>query len=795
MKFSESWLREWVNPDISSEQLSDQLTMAGLEVDDVEKVASSFTGVIVGKVVECIQHPNADKLQVTKVDIGQAELLNIVCGAPNCRKGLTVACATIGAILPGDFEIKAAKLRGEPSEGMLCSYSELGIADDHNGIIELPDDAPLGQDIRQYLKLDDNAIEVSVTPNRADCFGIIGIARDISAVNNITLVEPKFKISAVSITDKVSIKVLEPNAVPRYLGRVVKGINIKAATPLWMKEKLRRSGIRSIDAVVDITNYVLIELGHPMHAFDLQKINGGITVRYGHPQEKLVLLDGNEIEIKAKTLVIADDTKALALAGILGGKDSGVSAETKDILLEAAFFSPLAIAGKAREYGLHTDASHRYERGVDPTLQHKAMQRATELLLSICGGLAGPIIDVTDPNEMPKQASISLRRKKVDSLIGYHIDSQRIMDILVRLGCEVIAKGNVWQVKAPSWRFDIQIEEDLIEEIARIYGYNNIPNQNINVELVMKPNSETNISGNRFKDLLVDRGYQEAVTYSFVDPKIQALLHPKQDAIILPNPISSEMSTMRLSLWSGLLDAVIYNQNRQQQRIRLFETGLRFVPDNKSEYGVKQELMLSGIITGSVCDEHWAIKKQYVDFFDLKGDVESILAISGINDNVQFKKSDNPALHPGQSASIYIKNELVGYLGILHPEIEKKLGLNSKALVFELILDKISTKKIPLAQDISKYPANRRDIAIIVDSNIDAADILNTCKNTGGEQLVDVNLFDIYQGDNIKEGQKSLAISLILQDKTRTLADEDINHIVNQCITALQSRFKALLRE
>lgn len=795
MKFSESWLREWVNPEISSEQLSDQLTMAGLEVDDIEKVAPPFTGVVVGKVVECKQHPNADKLRVTKVDVGQTELLDIVCGAPNCRQGLVVACATIGAVLPGDFIIKAAKLRGEPSEGMLCSFSELGIADEQDGIIELPDDAPLGQDIRQYLKLDDNVIEVSVTPNRADCFGIIGIARDISAVNNLHVTEPKFKTNTVSIDDKINIDVQEPKAAPCYLGRIIKNIDVAAKTPLWLKEKLRRGGIRSIDAVVDITNYVLLELGHPMHAFDLQKIEGGITVRYGLPQEKLVLLDGSEIEIKPKTLVIADDKKALALAGIFGGQDSGVSINTKDVLLESAFFAPLVIAGKAREYGLHTDASHRYERGVDPALQIKAMERATELLLSICGGAAGPIIDVTSSDNLPMQATITLRREKIDSLIGYHIESQRIIDILVRLGCEVVALEDSWQVKAPTWRFDIQIEQDLVEEIARIYGYNNIPNEHLNIELVMHPNSETHTPLSRFKNLLVDNGYQEAVTYSFVDPKIQTLLHPNQQAIILPNPISSEMSAMRLSLWSGLLGAVIYNQNRQQQRIRLFETGLRFVPDENSEFGVKQETMLAGVITGNLYDEHWAIKKQLVDFFDLKGDIENILSIAGITDVIQFKKSDNPALHPGQNAALYVRNELVGYLGVLHPEIEKKLGLNNKALIFELILDKLSTKNIPIAQDISKYPANRRDIAVIVDSNINAADIIYVCKNAGGSQLTDVSLFDMYQGDNIKPGQKSLAISLILQDKTRTLADDDISTIVNQCISALQNNFKALLRE
>lgn len=795
MKFSESWLREWVNPAISSEQLCEQLTMAGLEVDGVEKVSGDFSGVVIGKVVECKQHPNADKLRITKVDIGQEQLLNIVCGAPNCRLGLTVACATIGAILPGDFKIKAAKLRGEPSEGMLCSYSELGISDDHNGIIELPEDAPLGEDLRKYLQLDDKAIEISVTPNRADCFGIIGIARDISAINNISVTAHNFETPNVTIDDKIDVNVLEPKAAPKYLGRIIKNVNAQISTPLWMKEKLRRSGIRSVGIIVDITNYVLIELGHPMHAFDLDKIDGNITVRYGFPNEKLVLLDGNEIEIKAETLVIADDKKALALAGIFGGKDSGVTAQTQNIFLESAFFSPLTIVGKAREYGLHTDASHRYERGVDPELQLKALQRASELVLAICGGSAGPISEAIHPNNLPTPSIILLRREKIDRLIGHFIESKRITDILIRLGCEVVTKENSWQVKAPSWRFDIQIEEDLVEEIARIYGYNNIPNEYLKIQMIMHPNSETQIPLSRFKSILVDHGYQEAVTYSFVDPKIQSLLHPRQTAILLPNPISSEMSAMRLSLWSGLLSAVIYNQNRQQQRIRLFETGLRFVPDDCAEFGIRQETMLAGVITGNLYDEHWDIKKRTVDFFDLKGDVEKLLALSGLTDKIKYKKSDNPALHPGQNAAIYINDEQIGYLGVIHPEIEKKLGLNVKTLVFELILDKISNRKILEAQEISKYPANRRDIAIIVDSDVCAADVLSVCKSAGGEQLLDVNLFDMYQGDNIKSGQKSLAISLILQDKTRTLEDEDITKIVSKCIVALQNRFKAFLRE
>ena len=795
MKFSESWLREWINPEISSEMLADQLTMAGLEVDDVEKVAEDFTGVVIGKVVECKQHPNADKLRVTKVDIGKDELLDIVCGAPNCRQGLMVACATVGAVLPGDFKIKSAKLRGEPSEGMLCSYSELGITDDHNGIIELPDNAPLGKDIREYLNLNDVMIDISVTPNRADCFGIVGVARDISAVNNIPMKEFKIANVPATISDTLSIQIDVPKAAPRYLGRVIKNININATTPLWIKEKLRRGGIRSVDAVVDITNYVLLELGHPMHAFDLDQIEKGIIVRYAHQDEEMTLLNGNEVKLNDNTLVIADHKKVLAIAGIMGGEKSSVTQSTKDIFLEAAFFAPLAITGKAREYGLHTEASHRYERGVDPALQFVAMERATQLLVDICGGEVGPVIEVTNQNELPSQATIKLRRNKIDRIIGYTIETQKITDILVRLGCEVEYQDDIWIIKSPSWRFDLQIEEDLVEEVARIYGYNNIPNANMKIESVMQPKPESIISLRRIKDLLVDRGYQEAVTYSFVDPKVQHILHPNEPAITLPNPISSEMSVMRLSLWSGLLDAVLYNQNRQQSRLRLFETGLRFIPDEKCEFGVRQEFMLSGIITGNLYEDHWQLPKKSVDFYDLKGDLEAIFSLLGCDEQVQFNRSELSALHPGQSAVINLNDEVIGYFGVLHPEIEKKLSLNSKTLVFEINLAKINFKKVPVAQDLSKYPSNKRDIAIIVSNTIPAAEIISVCKQAGGEQLIKVNLFDVYQGDNINEDQKSLAISLILQDKSRTLEEEDITNIVSKCVTALQNRFKALLRE
>ncbi|MFO6494356.1 phenylalanine--tRNA ligase subunit beta [Hafnia alvei] len=795
MKFSELWLREWVNPAISSEELSEQITMAGLEVDGVEAVAGEFNGVFVGEVVECGQHPNADKLRVTKVNVGGERLLDIVCGAPNCRKGLKVAVATIGAVLPGDFKIKAAKLRGEPSEGMLCSFSELGISEDHDGIIELPVDAPIGTDIREYLKLNDNAIEISVTPNRADCLGIIGVARDVAVLNKLTLNVPAMDAVPAAIHDTFPITVEATDACPRYLGRVVKGINVKAATPLWMREKLRRCGIRSIDPVVDVTNYVLLELGQPMHAFDLNRLEGGIVVRMAKEGEKLTLLDGNEATLSADTLVIADQQKALAMGGIFGGEHSGVNEETHDVLLECAYFNPLSITGRARRQGLHTDASHRYERGVDPALQAAAMERATRLLIDICGGQAGPVIDVTNEATLPKRATITLRREKLDRLIGHHVEDAQVTDILERLGCKVSFANDTWQAVAPSWRFDMEIEEDLVEEVARVYGYNNIPNVPVKADLIMTSHREANLPLKRVKTMLVDRGYQEAITYSFVDPKVQALLHPAEEALILPSPISVEMSAMRLSLWSGLLSAVVYNQNRQQSRVRLFETGLRFVPDTAANLGIRQDVMLAGVIAGNRYEEHWNLERQVVDFYDLKGDLEAILDLTGKLDDVQFKAETNPALHPGQSAAIYLAGKRVGFIGVVHPDLERKLDLNGRTVVFEIEWEALAERRIPQAREVSRYPANRRDIAVVVAENVPAEDILAECKKVGVNQVVGVNLFDVYRGKGVAEGYKSLAISLVLQDTTRTLEEEEIAATVAKCVEALKQRFQASLRD
>ena len=795
MKFSELWLREWVNPAVDSEALSGQITMAGLEVDGVEPVAGAFHGVVVGEVMECAQHPNADKLRVTKVNVGGDRLLDIVCGAPNCRLGLKVAVATVGAVLPGDFKIKAAKLRGEPSEGMLCSFSELGISDDHNGIIELPADAPIGTDIREYLKLDDNTIEISVTPNRADCLGIIGVARDVAVLNKSPLNEPEIAPVAATINDTLPIAVEAKEACPRYLGRLVKGINVSAPTPLWMKEKLRRCGIRSIDAVVDVTNYVLLELGQPMHAFDSDRLEGGIVVRMAKEGETLVLLDGNEAKLSTDTLVIADQKNALAMGGIFGGEHSGVNSETKNVLLECAFFNPLSITGRARRHGLHTDASHRYERGVDPQLQYKAMERATRLLLDICGGEAGPVIDVTNESSLPKRATIRLRRSKLDRLIGHHIADEQVSDILTRLGCEVTAGQDEWLAVAPSWRFDMEIEEDLVEEVARVYGYNNIPDEPVQAGLIMGEHREANLSLKRVKTMLNDKGYQEVITYSFVDPKLQQLIHPGEEALVLPSPISSEMSVMRLSLWTGLLGTIVYNQNRQQSRVRIFETGLRFVPDTQANLGIRQDVMLAGAICGNRYEEHWDLAKNSVDFFDLKGDLESVLELTGKTGAIEFRAETNPALHPGQSAAIYLKDKRIGFIGVVHPELERKLDLNGRTLVFELEWNALADRAVPQAQEISRFPANRRDIAVVVNENVPAADVLAECKKVGANQVVGVNLFDVYRGKGVVEGSKSLAISLILQDTGRTLEEEEIAATVARCVEALKERFQASLRD
>lgn len=795
MKFNESWLREWVNPAVTTDELTHQITMAGLEVDDVLPVAGSFTGVKIGKVVECGQHPDADKLRVTKVDVGAEELLDIVCGAPNCRQGLKVAVATVGAVLPGDFKIKKAKLRGQPSHGMLCSFTELGIDVESDGIMELAEDAVIGTDFREFLGLNDVTVDVDLTANRADCFSIRGMAREVGVLNRADVTAPSSEAVATSIDDKVSIEVKAPAACPRYLGRVVKNVNVQAQTPLWMQEKLRRCGIRSIDPVVDITNFVLLEQGQPMHAFDLSKIEGGIVVRMAEQDEKLTLLDGTEAKLNADTLVVADHNKALAIAGIFGGEQSGVTTETKDVLLECAFFAPDHIRGRARNYGLHTDSSMRFERGVDYALQVSAMERATALLVEICGGEVAPVVAVESESDLPKPNKVALRRTKLDNLLGHHIADNDVVEILERLGMSVETTNEGWTAVAPTWRFDIAIEQDLIEEVGRIYGYDNIPNQAPKAALSMNDHKEANLPLKRVRNLLVDRGFQEAITYSFVEPEQQKLIVPDVEPLILPFPISVEMSAMRLGLIQGLLNTVVHNQKRQQPRVRLFEYGLRFIPCDSAENGMRQEPMLAGVIAGTRSEEHWDIETNTVDFFDLKGDLEAILELSANDKAFSFEAVSHPALHPGQSAAIVVDGEPVGVIGTVHPELERKFGLNGRTIVFEIEWSAIDTRVIPEAVSLSKFPANRRDIAVVVDEAIASGDVVNACLANGGELLTGAKLFDVYRGKGVEEGKKSLAIALSLQSTERTLEDADIAASVDAIVAALTEQFGATLRD
>lgn len=794
MKFSELWVREWVNPAITTEQLCEQITMLGLEVDGVEAVAGAFNGVVIGEVVACEKHPDADKLRVTKVNVGGERLLDIVCGAPNCRTGLKVACAVDGALLPGNFKIKKTKLRGQPSEGMLCSYSELGINEEQDGIIELPADAPIGQDLRQYLQLDDQQIEISLTPNRADCLSIKGIAQELAVVNNLPLNPLHVESYKEAINRPVAIDMQAPDACPRYLLRAIEGVNVNAETPIWLKEKLRRCGIRSIDPIVDVTNYVLLELGQPMHAFDAACVKQPIEVRFAKEQEELVLLDGNKIQLQPNTLVIADQSGPLALAGIFGGKQSGVSGETKDIILESAFFSPLAITGRARQYGLHTDSSHRFERGVDCQLQRQAMERATALIIDICGGQAGEICEVASEAHLPQAQQVVLRRSKLDSLLGHHIDNQSVTHIFERLGFQPQYENDSWTITPPSWRFDIALEEDLIEEIARIYGYNNIPNQAPLVHLTMGEHRESEVDPMRIKTALVGNDFYEAITYSFVDPKIQQLLHPEQEAWILPNPISSEMSAMRVSLLTGLLGAVGYNQNRQQNRVRLFESGLRFIPDPQAEFGIRQELVFAAVLTGSRLNEHWAGKAESADFFDLKGYLENLLALTSVGNKVKFVAKPYAAFHPGQSAAIMLDGKEIGFIGQIHPTIAQKLDLTGKVFACEILVSAIAHREVVSAKDISRFPANRRDLAIVVAEEVAAQDLLDSARAVVGDR-VQVNLFDVYQGSGVAEGHKSLAISLTIQDMEKTLEEEEINQIVAKLLATLKQEFNAYLRD
>ncbi len=792
MKFSEQWLREWVDPPITTDQLAEQLTMAGLEVDSLAPVAGEFSGVVVGEVLEVNPHPDAARLRVCRVDVAQPEPLQIVCGAPNVYAGMRAPTARVGAVLPGGFKIKRASLRGVESFGMLCSARELGLSEAAEGLMELPSDAPVGNDIRDYLALDDVVMDVDLTPNRGDCLGIAGIAREVGVLNRLPVTGPDIQPVTASIADSFPVTVAVSEACPRYLGRVIAGVDTTAKTPLWMQEKLRRSGIRSLGPVIDVTNYVLLELGQPMHAFDLDRLEGGISVRMARSEETLVLLDGRALELDVDTLLITDAGKALALAGIMGGENSGVSDATQSLFLECAFFTPDAIAGRARRYGLQTDSSHRFERGVDPGLQFRAIERATQLLLSLVGGEAGPVIDISDAARIPQVTPIPLRRTRLRRLLGIDLQDEEVVDILLRLGTQVESSDEGWAVVPPTFRFDLSIETDLIEELGRVHGYDRIPSSLPSGHRSMVPQPEARVAAERISETLVDRGYQEAITYSFVDPQIQSRVDPEAHAVCLSNPISSEMSVMRTSLWPGLLGTLQYNQSRQQKRVRIFEKGLRFIAHG-TEY--KQDNVLSVVVCGSLYPEQWGLPQRPADFYDVKGDLEALLALGGRRNAFSFKAGTHPALHPGRAARIFCDDRPVGWLGNLHPELAKTLEIGDETVLFEIEMAAIERGIEPKFHELSRFPSVRRDIAIVVDQAVSARTVRTTVLAAGGDWLRELRVFDVYQGQGIETGRKSIAFGLILQDSSRTLTDEDVDGVIARVTASLEKELGATLRD
>ncbi|GEA69438.1 phenylalanine--tRNA ligase beta subunit [Acinetobacter pittii] len=791
MKISENWLRTWVNPAIDSETLSDQLTMLGLEVDELAPVAKPFTGVVVGEVLTVEQHPDADRLRVTTVNIGSGEPLQIVCGAPNVRAGMKAPVATIGAVLPGDFKIKKGKLRGVESQGMLCGASEIDLEDKIDGLLELPTDAPVGVNIREYLKLDDNVIDISITPNRGDCFSIRGIAREIAVINQLQMNEPDIKSVDATIADEKKV-VISTEGAPRYLGRVIKNVNVKAATPEWMEQALARSGIRTHSILVDVTNYVLMELGQPMHAFDLAKIEGTVHVRQAQPQEKLQLLNDQEVELQEDIVVIADDQKALAIAGIMGGLASSVTDDTTDIFLESAFFAPLAIAGRARRFGLHTDSSQRYERGVDFELPLIAMNRASQLIQELAGGEFGPITVAEKTEILPKREAIELKQAQVDQLLGYQLTADFIADALTRLGCEVTVKAEgEWNVVPPSHRYDMAIYQDLIEEVARIDGYDNIQISlpSMDVQLA-KYQDRFEIA--ELRQTIVTLGYQEAISFSFADAKLEKQLNPQVNPLMLANPISSDLAAMRSTLLSSLIPCVQYNLNRQQSRVRFFELGLRFdYQDAKSIEDLKQIPTLALVAVGSQQPASWHVKLQPLDFFDFKGEIEEILAAGRVK--VEYVRSERAWLHPGQSAEILVDGQSIGYLGRLHPSLENELDL-STTWVAELDQTAVLQSYVSNFTELSRFPSVRRDIALLISDNINVRDIQQLIEKTGGELLDSTWLFDVYTGQGVEEGKRSLAFALLWQHPSRTLEDAEIKSGMDNIIQVLENTYQATLR-
>jgi phenylalanyl-tRNA synthetase beta chain len=718
--------------------------------------------------------------------------VQIVCGAANARVGLKAPLATIGAKLPGGMEIRKARLRGVESFGMLCSARELGLSEDASGLMELPIETVTGTGISEALGLDDTVLEVNLTPNRGDCMSVLGVAREAALQSGSALRGPPLQPVPPQSGERFPVE-LEPGAgCARFAARVIRGMRPDAQAPLWMRERLRRAGLRPISAVVDVTNYVMLELGQPMHAYDLGELDGGIVVRRARAGEALKLLDGREVELDETVMVIADHAKPLALAGVMGGEHSGISSSTSDVLLEVAFFLPDAVAGRGRRYGIVTDASQRFERGVDPSLQERAIERATQLMIECAGGVPGPVVVTELRDELPRAAAVTFRPDRARRVIGAAVADDAIATIFERLGMVVSRGGSAWQVSRPAWRFDIAIEEDLIEEVARVYGFDQIPESDPRVRASMPAQSETRVAEETASDLLVQRGYHEAITYSFVDPALQAMFCPGEAALELANPIAADLAAMRISLWPGLAKALVENQRRQQPRVRLFEIGRRFT---LSDGTLTEVPVIAGLAAGAAMPEQWGIRAEAVDFFDVKSDVEALLRATGATGEFRFVPDRHPALHPGQTTRILRDGRAVGWLGRLHPELERRLDLTYSALVFEIETQSGLAAVVPQHRGISRFPAVRRDIAIVVDESVPVQALLDRVRASAGALLTDLVVFDVYRGAGITPGRKSIAIGLNLQDISRTLTDLDTDAVVAQVVTDLEREHNATIRD
>ena len=794
MKINEVWLREWVDPDIDRATLLEQLTMAGLEVESVQGVGGDCTGVVVGKVTESVRHPDADKLSVCQVFDG-TDTFQVVCGAPNVREGMISAYARVGAVLPGEFKIRKAKLRGVESLGMLCSADELNLGDDADGILELGDELVIGSDLNAALALDDVTIDLDLTPNRGDCLSVRGLAREVGVLNDLVVNQVTTAPTDATIETTFPVELGAPAGCPRYLGRVIEGIDIGARSPLWLTERLRRCGLRSIDPVVDVTNYVMLELGQPMHAFDLSQLDGKIVVRAAKAGETITLLDGQEIALEETTLLITDGKGPVAIAGVMGGERSGVQSDTCDVFLECAYFAPLSIAGTARRFGLHTDASHRYERGVDFDLQTQAMDRATELLLSVVGGNPGPVVESVDREQLPSVQRVSLRQRRLDELLGVAIDAAEVDTLLHRLDFTLVDRsedahdGIVWTIESPTHRFDIEIEADLVEEVCRIYGYNRVPSRTPVTGLALRPVALERSEHNALKRQLAANGFQEVITYSFVDPQLQDLLDPGVEPLALANPMSSEQSVMRTNLLPGLVGALRSNINRQQVSVRLFELGLCFLPGEKLD----QTLVLGGLLWGRRAMESLHDRGDAVDFFDLKGEVERLLEWCGYK-SITYAAADDPVLHPGQRAAIHAEGVEIGRLGRLHPEIEQRLELSAETFVFEFAGDAVLTRPLRTFSEISKFPSVRRDFAFVLNESVSARQVEESLKRALGDALTEFRLFDLYRGKGIDSNEKSVAVGLTFQHPSATLTESEISQFVEKAVTALERDLNARLR-